>query len=181
MWNNEDIIEEYLISKNIFEINLENIEKNLTLKCDLYGPELLFQCYLNTIIKSRNTKERFFYLGNQLEKSFQVILNEEIEYLTIEIKKKSYLKNNYLLDLLDLIGKNNYHQINLFHILYNNIPIAYGLNNRYIYPAIVSITSIMETIISKKKYDFYIIHSGDFSGENKKKLKSLEKNINNVA
>ena len=103
--------------------------------------------------------------------------------MTIEIKKKSYLINNYLfqLDLLDLIGKNNYLQINFFHKLYNNIPIAYGLNNRYIYPAIVSITSIMETIISKKKYDFYIIHSGDFPKKIKKNLKVLKKNINNVA
>ena len=87
------------------------------------------------------------------------------------------MKYNFLLGNNKTLLKN----INFSHKLYNNIPIAYDLNNRYIYPAIVSITSIMETIISKKKYDFYIIHSGDFSGENKKKLKSLEKNINNVA
>lgn len=81
------------------------------------------------------------------------------------------MKYNFLLGNNKTLLKN----INFSHKLYNNIPIAYGLNNRYIYPTIVSITSIMETINSKKKYDFYIMHSGDFSEKNKKNLKKKYK------
>ena len=55
-----------------------------------------------------------------------------------------------------------------------NIPIAMALDDGYTYPTIVAITSIMENAKSGTNYDFYIMHPGEFSDENKDKLTSLQ-------
>ena len=58
------------------------------------------------------------------------------------------------------------------------IPISMALDDAYIYPTIVSITSIMINSNKNTKYIFYIMHPTEFKIENKKKLKSLEKKYN---
>ena len=59
------------------------------------------------------------------------------------------------------------------------IPIAFSLDDNYIYPTIVSITTIMINKNYDRKYNFYIMHPGDFKNDNKIKLKSLEKKYKN--
>lgn len=54
-----------------------------------------------------------------------------------------------------------------------SIPIAMALDDEYTYPTIVAITSVMENKNPETKYDFYIMHPGEFQDENKEKLKSL--------
>lgn len=56
-----------------------------------------------------------------------------------------------------------------------NIPVAMALDDNYLYPTIVAMTSVLENADSKTKYDFYIMHPAEFKEENKIKLKSLEK------
>ena len=58
------------------------------------------------------------------------------------------------------------------------IPIAMSLDDRYFYPIIVALTSIMENSYSSTNYIFYIMHPSEFSIENKKKIQSLEKKYN---
>ena len=56
-----------------------------------------------------------------------------------------------------------------------NIPITMSLDNEYIYPTIVSITSILENAFKETKFTFYILHPDNFTEINKEKLKSFEK------
>lgn len=54
------------------------------------------------------------------------------------------------------------------------IPIAMAMDDNYVYPTMVSITSAMENIDSGTEYSFYIMHDPNFKEENKEKIKSLE-------
>ncbi len=62
---------------------------------------------------------------------------------------------------------------------HEGIPIAMALDDGYTYPTIVAMTSILENAAKETKYDFYIMHPGEFSEENKGKLKSLSKKYRN--
>ena len=53
-----------------------------------------------------------------------------------------------------------------------------ALDNGYIYPTIVSITSMLLNSNNRNKYEFYIMHPPDLLIENKNKLKNLEKKYN---
>ena len=70
--------------------------------------------------------------------------------------------------------------LTLFHFSYNKllnqkVAIAYGLNNQYTYPTIVSMTSILENSYSHTYYIFYLlVDKSTFKEENKKKLMNLE-------
>lgn len=61
----------------------------------------------------------------------------------------------------------------------DSIPIAMALDENYIYPTIVSITSALENSNYGSKYDFYIMHPSNFSDEAKNTLKSMEKTYAN--
>ncbi len=54
------------------------------------------------------------------------------------------------------------------------IPIAMAMDDNYVYPTIVSITSAMENAREGTEYSFYIMHNPKFKEENKEKVKSLE-------
>ena len=54
------------------------------------------------------------------------------------------------------------------------IPVAMALDDGYVYPTIVSITSMLENADTDRGYSFYIMHPGEFKQENKDKIKSLE-------
>ena len=56
----------------------------------------------------------------------------------------------------------------------DSIPMAMALDENYVYPTVVSITSAMENSNRKSKYDFYIMHTPDLSEESKRILKSLQ-------
>lgn len=54
------------------------------------------------------------------------------------------------------------------------IPCAYATDNGYIYPTLVSITSLVQNAKDKTFYEIYIMISYDLTEENKKILKSVE-------
>ena len=56
----------------------------------------------------------------------------------------------------------------------NHVPIAMALDDGYIYPTVVAMTSMLENMNKDTKYDFYIMHPSEFSKENKDKLKGFE-------
>ena len=57
----------------------------------------------------------------------------------------------------------------------SHIPIAMALDDGYLYPTIVAMTSIMENSKDTTLYDFYIMHPPEFEQESKDKLNSLSK------
>lgn len=62
-----------------------------------------------------------------------------------------------------------------------HVPIAMALDDGYVYPTVVSITSAMENKNPGTFYDYYIMHPGEFSDENKSLLKSLEEKYKNCS
>ncbi len=63
----------------------------------------------------------------------------------------------------------------------NIVPIAMALDENYVYPTVVSITSAMENSNRRVKYDFHIMHPSDLSEESKKILKSLQNKYKNCS
>ena len=60
-------------------------------------------------------------------------------------------------------------------LLFQTIAVAYGLDNNYFFPTLVSITSILENAHISTFYSFYILVTKEkFSKENKNKFKKLE-------
>ncbi len=57
----------------------------------------------------------------------------------------------------------------------SSIPVAMALDDGYLYPTIVAVTSIMENSDKNTEYDFYIMHPPEFKAENKEKLETLSK------
>lgn len=53
------------------------------------------------------------------------------------------------------------------------VPIAMALDDGYLYPTIVSITSMMENAKKDTVYDLYIMHPDEFSDDSKEKLNFL--------
>jgi lipopolysaccharide biosynthesis glycosyltransferase len=53
----------------------------------------------------------------------------------------------------------------------NKIPVCYSTDNNYVYPTIVSITSLCENANPNTFYDIHIMISGDTTEENRTKLK----------
>ncbi len=53
------------------------------------------------------------------------------------------------------------------------VPIAMALDDGYLYPTIVSITSMMENAKKDTVYDLYVMHPDDFSDDSKEKLNFL--------
>ena len=149
---------------DIFDIIINNEKyENITLKCDLIG------LYNISKIKCLLNYEGIFYITkNNLEKSFEIKYNEETIHYTLENNEDFYL----------LIIQNNSCNFVYQNLNYNIIPISMALDNGYIYPTIVSITSIMLNSNNRNKYEFYIMHPPDLLIENKNKLKSLENKYN---
>ena len=81
-----------------------------------------------------------------------------------------YFIKKYLIILLFIII-----QIEV-KLLFKKINVAYGLNNKYTYPTLVSMISILENASHNTFYTFYIlIEKGLFKKENKAKFLNLEK------
>ena len=54
------------------------------------------------------------------------------------------------------------------------ISISYALDNNYIYPTIVSMTSLVLNVGNNTFYDIYILHPPDFTEKSKQVIKSIE-------
>lgn len=63
----------------------------------------------------------------------------------------------------------------------STVPIAMALDENYVYPTVVAITSAMENSNRRVKYDFYIMHPSNLSEESKKILKSLQNKYKNCS
>lgn len=72
-----------------------------------------------------------------------------------------------------------YFIINFFKYKKKFVPIAYGVNNKYIYPLIVSLTSILYNANKSTIYYFYILIPDNFLKENKRKILGLHKLFHN--
>lgn len=181
--NNQNTI---LQSKNVFNVSLLSDEyyeeenyKKIRLKCNLYNLIIPIQCFLMENLTS-NFKGPYHLNENELEKSFLIELNGDTQIINIEISK-FFINIFKKKEILNLINDKNYIQIEFSSKKKDNkIYIAMSLDNNYIYPTIVSITSIMENSSKENKYIFYIMHPDDFSEINKKKLKSIEKKYNYI-
>ena len=172
-----------LLKNDIFDLILqsENSKKQeiITLKCNLYSPKYIIKCYIKDLI-NLSFKGSFYLNEQSLEKSFKVNINEEDKIFSIEnaplIYNIEFLRNNSSLNLIN----NYYIQINcIYKDVNENISISYALDDGFVYPTIVSITSIMENVNSKNIYNFYIMHPGEFTLESKNKLKSFENKYEN--
>ena len=60
-----------------------------------------------------------------------------------------------------------------------NISISYSSDNKYIYPTIVSMTSLVSNAGNDTFYNIYILHTPDFTEKNKQFLKTVEKKFPN--
>ncbi len=60
------------------------------------------------------------------------------------------------------------------------IPIAMALDDEYLYPTIVSITTMAENKNGNTFYDFYIMHPSEFTSDSKDKLNSLNAKYKNI-
>ena len=79
--------------------------------------------------------------------------------------------NRILIIFLSILLKSFYSRL-----INHKIGIAYGLDNQYTYPTIVSITSILENGSSHTYYIFYLlVDKKTFKKENKEKFVNLEK------
>ena len=58
------------------------------------------------------------------------------------------------------------------------IACAYALDNSYVYPTLVSMTSLVENAANTTFYSIYVLISEDFSDESRTVIKSVEKNHN---
>ena len=79
--------------------------------------------------------------------------------------------NHILIIFLSILLKSFYSRL-----INHKIGIAYGLDNQYTYPTIVSMTSILENSSSHTYYIFYLlVDKKTFKKENKEKFVNLEK------
>lgn len=60
----------------------------------------------------------------------------------------------------------------------NSIPIAMAMDENYVFPTIVAITSVLESRNQNSYYSFYVMHPDSLSEESKDKLLSLHKKYN---
>jgi len=174
-------ISKKFIANNIFNIiiNSENQnEKNrkINFVCDfiylsLYNPHI--KCFLKENYPI-NLKGPFYFRQEFFKKSFIIKTKNEILYFTLEILEEIF----YMGMIKCFRTKKNKINFN-YKISYVLIPISMSLNNDYIYPTIVAITSILENAYSYTKYDFYILFTPNLLLENINKLKHFEKKYQN--
>ena len=107
------------------------------------------------ILKKLKKKEE--ELKKRIEKT-KTKLEKEIKQVEMEIKNVKEYKNKK-------IEENNGKK---------RIPCAYALDNKYVYPTLVAMTSLTENAGHNTIYDIYIMIDPEFTEENKKILKSVE-------
>ena len=60
-----------------------------------------------------------------------------------------------------------------------HVPIAMALDDGYLYPTVVSITSMMKNRDKNTIYDYYIMHPAEFAENSKAKLRAIGEKYNN--
>lgn len=135
---------------------------------------ILFAFFNNNLDDNSNTSEENNdnKTNNLFDKSITSEKNNDTKKDDLnEISKASDILNNIDTSIeSDIISDSLYIQ----NQTYSYIPCAYATDNGYIYPTLVSITSLVQNAKDKTFYEIYIMISYDFTEENKKILKSVE-------
>ena len=189
LYLNLDVYGKNIIEKsifyNIFDIELqyegiqEEQKENLSLTCDFYVLDSINSSYIQCVNKEKilsKLKRQYYISIRHLQKSFEVKSKGISLFYTLEIMEDFYLG----IIKGDLNEANSYKENNELNIIYRNldyniIHISMALDNNYIYPTIVAITSMMLNSNLRIKYNYYIIHP--FSIKNKNSLKDVKKNM----
>ena len=96
-----------------------------------------------------------------------------------------YRKNKVNINMIDKKFKYRHKNIKKHHILINKdkfkknkitIAVSYATDNEYIYPSIVSMTSLVYNTDNKTFYNIYILHPPDLTEKSKEFLNSVEEN-----
>ena len=169
-----------IIANNVFQIilkseNLREKDETLFFECNFIGSFIPNNSFIQCLLKNKlkpNIKGPFYFREEDFERSFTFKHEKLLYHFSLEILKpiycfgmiRSFSKSEKLFDI-----KFSFKNSNVI------IPIAMSLDDRYTYPTIVAITSIMENSYSSTNYIFYIMHPSEFSIENKRKIQSLEK------
>ena len=95
----------------------------------------------------------------------------------VNVIRKSFLSFAALIICLGMFPMGTVSAKRTFHKNSQNrhIPIAMALDDEYLYPTVVSITSMMKNKSKNTVYDYYIMHPHEFSVGSKKQLNSLAK------
>ena len=194
LYLNLDVCEKNIIEKsifyNIFDIELqyeeiqEEQKENLSLTCNFYALDSMNSSYIQCVNKENilsKLKRQYYISKRHLQKSFEVKSKGKSLFYTLEIMEDFYLG----IIKGDLNESNLYKENSELNIIYKNldyniIPISMALDNNYIYPTIVAITSMMLNSNPRTKYNYYIMHPSDFSIENKNCLKDLKKKYDRI-
>ena len=175
-------LQKNLKAKDVFNIKVQSDDFNeenifITFKCDLYGPSSFKGIYLKCNLKDKipeNANGPFYITKNHLERGFEVEYKDRIYNITLTVMMQPY----YLVEINPCQKKLKKKTIK-FNLIYPNpydiIPITMALDDRYVYPTVIAMTSIITTANSTTKYDFYLMHPGKFKKENIDRLHSLEK------
>ena len=177
-------IPEKITKKDIFDIIIHsenNEEQNITFKCSLFGKNSINSTSIKCILKDKiilNDEGPFYISKEHLQKSFGFYYNEKFLYFTIEIIEEFYLGK---INIYKKENNENFLKVNITYqnLEYNCIPISMALDNNYLYPTIIAIITMLKNSNQRTKYNYYIMHSPDFSEENKNLLMNLEEQYNN--
>ena len=117
---------------------------------------------------------------NQQEINYKIYL--EMQKLEMEIDKRKLAKSKELIkqNIERWEKQNNFiHGINTTEDYKKDkliIPCAYALDNAYVFPTLVAMTSLVENAGNNTFYNIYVLIDSGFTEENKKILKSVEYN-----
>ena len=166
------------IANNIFNIDIESENKNeknkkISFICDLFYLSLNYPPKIKCLLKEKfvsNLEGTYYFRKEYFQKSFIFKFKDKVLKFTLDVLEEIF----YFGMIKSFRIKKNNIDFN-FKISYVIIPISMSLDNQYIYPTIVAITSILENAYSYTKYDFYILHTPNLLIENINKLKYFEK------
>ncbi len=160
-----------LIINNIFNIIIESEStkeqnKIITFECGLFNLNSYSEinCLLKELTSSNFIGPFYLWIEN-FKKSFTIKFNGKFLDFTLEI-----LEETFYIGMIRSFTENK----SLYNLQFNYrvsdviIPIAMSLDDKYTYPTIVSITSILVNANSNIKYNFYILHPSRFTIQNKK-------------
>ncbi len=172
----ENLKEENVFDINIQSENLNEIEK-IIFNCDLFGPTNSEDAFIKCNLKDKIPKyykSDFYFKKIDFDKSFSINYENELLNFTLDI-----MEQPNIIGQIKQCKNNPNKKFIKFNFIYSNpyniIAITMALDDRYLYPTLVSMTSILETRNKTTKYDFYIMHPGNFELSNKEKLLSFNK------
>ena len=130
----------------------------------------------STLIKEDKTQIIREQEQNQNQINYEVYM--EVKKVEEEAKKRRFEKSKELIryNIKKWEFENNKKNIYKYKNDLLIIPCAYALDNAYVFPTLVSMTSLAENAGNNTFYSIYVLIDGNFTEENKKIIKSVEKN-----